>query len=172
MKFTLYAFFLITLLGCAENYSVVKYNETNDKYYLSGDLNLHSYVSITQTLNQNKNKKITFIVDSLGGYVSGIEDAMDAIHAHGQVNWIVSNRCYSACALLGIAASHIDGTLYFHSINADYGNTSYVSLARNERIIKKIISYGYDQSMANKLLSSINIQTKLQFKNGILQSPN
>ena len=172
MKYLLSIFFVIGLVSCAENYSVVKYNETNDKYYLSGDLNLHSYESITQVLNRNKNKKITFVVDSLGGYVSGIEDAMNAIHNHAQVNWIVRSRCYSACALLGIAASRIDGTLYFHSINADYGKTSYMSLARNERIIKKIISYGYNQQMANRMLSSINIQTKLQFRDGTLLNSN
>jgi len=172
MKFLLPIFFLVGLISCAENNSAVKYNEANDKYYLSGDLNLHSYESIVNVLNQNQGKKITFIVNSLGGYVSGIEDAMDAIHRHGQVSWIVQRNCYSACALLGISASHIDGTLYFHSINADYGNTSYASLVRNERITNKIISFGYNQSMAKKLLSSINIQIKLEFIDGVLQNQN
>ena len=172
MKKIFYLLFLFVVAGCADNQSAVKYNQTNDRHYLSGDLNAHSYESIIQVLNQNQNKKVTFVVDSLGGYVSGIEDAMDAIHAHGQVNWIVRNRCYSACALLGISASHIDGTLYFHSVNAEYGKTTYASLGRNERIIKRIVSYGYSQSMANKLLSSINIQTKLEFNDGVLEQQN
>ena len=165
--------FLISLIGCAENYNVPRYNETNNKYYLSGDLNLHTYESIIQIVEKNKDKKITLVVDSLGGYVSGIEDAMDAIHAHGEVSWIVRSRCYSACALLGIAASRIDGTLYFHSINAGYGNTSYMSLTRNDHIIKKLISYGYNKNFAEKLMSSINIQTKLEFHDGrLLNSSN
>jgi hypothetical protein len=41
-------------------------------------------------------------------------------------------------------------------------------LARNDRIIKKLVSYGYDKLMAERLMSSINIKTKLEFRDGKL----
>jgi hypothetical protein len=39
----------------------------------------------------------------------------------------------------------------------------------NEEIIKKIVSYGYDRYTAERLLYSVNIYTKLKFRNGVLQ---
>lgn len=113
------------------------------------------------------------MVDSNGGRINGLEKAMDAIRSHGKVNWVVpeKNGCYSACALLGIAASKIDGTLYFHSPSSAYKNKDYMLAGRNQEIINRIVSYGYEQYMVERLLYSVNIFTKLKFIDGVLQKP-
>ena len=174
MKFILYVLLFSALLGCAENNSKkgqARYNQANNTYYFYGDTDSNSYESIIRALDQNKDKDVKFVVDSNGGRINGLEKAMDAIRSHGRVYWVVPehNGCYSACALLGIAAAKIDGTLYFHSPSSAYKNEDYMLAGRNQEIINRLVSYGYDQSMVERLLNSVNIFTKLKFNDGVLQ---
>ena len=174
MRILFYLALFSSLLGCAENTSkggLARYNQSKDIYYFYGDIDSNSYQSIIEVLNQNPNKEVKFVVDSNGGRINGLERAMDAIRSHGKVHWVVpeNNGCYSACALLGISASKIDGTLYFHSPSSAYKNADYMLAGRNEVIIKRIVSYGYDQYMVERLLYSVNIYTKLKFKDGVIQ---
>ena len=177
MKFILYISLLYSLYGCAENTSktgLAIHNQANNTYYFYGDIDSKSYESIIQILDQNKNKEVRFVVNSNGGRINGLEKAMDAIRSHGKVHWLVpeKNGCYSACALLGIAAWKIDGILYFHSPSSAYKNKDYMLAGRNEEIINRLVSYGYEQYMVERLLYSVNIFTKLRFIDGVLQKKN
>lgn len=170
----MYALLAAKLAGCAADNGkngLVKYNHENDTHYFYGDIDSNSYKSIIDVINQNKNKQVKFVVDSNGGWIDGLEPAMNAIRSHGNVYWVVpeNNGCYSACALLGISAAKIDGTLYFHSPSSAYKNKDFMLAGRNDEIIKKIVSYGYDQYMVERLLNSVNIYTKLKFNDGVLQ---
>lgn len=174
LRTILCALLLAQLTGCAADHGkngLAKYSQKNDTYYFYGDIDSNSYQSIIDVLNQNKNKQVKFVVDSNGGWIDGLEPAMDAIRSHGNVYWVVpqNNGCYSACALLGISAAKIDGTLYFHSPSSAYKNKDFMLAGRNDEIIKKIVSYGYDQYMVERLLNSVNIYTKLKFNDGVLQ---
>ena len=164
------ALFLFTV-GCAQTAKVFRYDAYNDVYYLNGDLDSNSYQEIADLLVNHKNKPVTIIAKSNGGRLVGLEGAMDAIRAHGQVHWIVpaSSYCYSACAVLGLSASKIDGTLYFHSIFSSYKKTTFQLMGRNESVMSRLISYGYDKAMIEGLFRSVNIYKKLQFKEGVLQ---
>ncbi len=137
-------------------------------YYLSGEISSNTYRSLIEVLNKNKGSTIYVLANSNGGWIAGIDEAMDAIRQHGQVNWEVSehNICYSACALLGIAAKRINGTLQFHSLSASYKDSRYIMAGKNEELVEKIISYGYERELAEKLLNSVNIFTKVTFKDG------
>lgn len=42
---------------------------------------------------------------------------------------------------------------------------------KNDEIAKKIISYGYDEQMVERMLNSVNIFLTLTFKEGVIQSP-
>ena len=162
---------LIALTGCADTGAVMKRQSSDNTYYLHGDVDANSYKSIIDVLSKNQRKPVTFVVDSNGGWITGIENAMDAMRAHGQVHWIVPENggCYSACALLGISAAKIDGTLNFHSPSSSYKNSDYMLTGRNEQIIQKIVSYGYNRLLVERLLNSVNIYSKLKFKDGVLQ---
>ncbi len=174
LKLLLCALLASLLAGCAADHGkngLARYSAKNDTYYFYGDIDINSYQSIIEVLNQNKNKQVKFVVDSNGGWIDGLEHAMDAIRSHGNVYWVIpeGNGCYSACALLGISAAKIDGTLYFHSPSSAYKNKDFMLAGRNDEIIKKIVSYGYDQYMVERLLNSVNIYTKLKFSDGVLQ---
>ena len=174
MRVLFYVLLISSMLGCAENTSKVglaRYNQAKDTYYFYGDIDSNSYQSIIEVLNQNKDKQVKFVVDSNGGRINGLERAMDAIRSHGKVYWVVpeDNGCYSACALLGISAAKIDGTLQFHSPSSAYKNADYMLAGRNEEIINRVTSYGYDRYMVERLLHSVNIYTKLKFKDGVMQ---
>jgi len=162
---------LLSLIACAQTAKVLRYDPYNDVYYLNGDLDSNSYQEIADLLVNHKNKPVTIIARSNGGRLVGLEGAMDAIRAHGQVHWIVpaSSHCYSACAVLGLSASKIDGTLYFHSIFSSYKKTTFQLMGRNESVMSRLISYGYDKAMIEGLFRSVNIYKKLQFKEGVLQ---
>jgi|GEM_PF-2682957 len=164
--------FLFVLVGCAQPSKVLRYDEASQFYYLNGDLDSNSYEEIASLLAQNKGKKVTIIARSNGGRLVGLEAAMDAIHAHGQVHWKVPNNayCYSACAVLGLSSSKIDGTLNFHSIFSSYKSTTFQLRGRNDSVISRLISYGYDKNLVEQLFQSVNIYKKLQFKDGVLQS--
>lgn len=172
MKRLLFLIFLFTLVSCAQPSKVLRYDETNQVYHLNGDLDSNSYQEIADLLGQNKGKKITIIARSNGGRLVGLEGAMDAIHAHGQVYWNVpgNSHCYSACAVLGLSAAKIDGALHFHSIFSSYKSTTFQLRGRNHSVISRLISYGYDQDLVESLFQSVNIYKKLQFKNGVLQT--
>jgi hypothetical protein len=43
-------------------------------------------------------------------------------------------------------------------------------MGRNESVMNRLISYGYDKAMIEGLFRSVNIYKKLQFKEGVLQS--
>lgn len=174
LRVLIYVLLLSQLAGCAadnEKNGLAKYNQKNDTYYFYGDIDSNSYKSIIEVLNQNKDREVKFVVDSNGGWIDGLEPAMDAIRVHGKVFWVVpeQNGCYSACALLGISAAKIDGTLQFHSPSSAYKNKDFMLAGRNDEIIKKIVSYGYNQFMVERLLNSVNIYTKLKFNNGVLE---
>ena len=164
------AIFLFTL-GCAQTAKVLRYDASHDMYYLNGDLDSNSYQEIADLLESNKNRPVTIVAKSNGGRLVGLEGAMDAIRAHGQVHWIVPtySHCYSACAVLGLSASKIDGTLYFHSIFSSYKKTTFQLMGRNESVMNRLISYGYDKAMVEGLFRSVNIYKKLQFEDGVLQ---
>jgi len=160
------------MVGCAQSPKVLRYDTVSQVYRLNGDLDSNSYQEIANVLAQNKNNPVTIVAKSNGGRLAGLEGAMDAIRAHGKVYWIVPSysHCYSACAVLGLSASKIDGALYFHSIFSSYKNTTFQLMGRNESVMNRLISYGYDKNMIEQLFKSVNIYKKLQFKEGVLQS--
>lgn len=43
-------------------------------------------------------------------------------------------------------------------------------MGRNESVMNRLISYGYDKDLIEGLFKSVNIYKKLQFKAGVLQS--
>ena len=165
-------FIVLVITACAQSSKVLRYDGFHDVYYLNGDLDSNSYQDIADLLAQNKNRPMTIVARSNGGKLVGLEGAMDAIRAHGQVHWIVPSysHCYSACAVLGLSSSKIDGTLYFHSIFSSYKNTTFQLMGRNESVMNRLISYGYDKGMIEQLFRSVNIYKKLQFKDGVLQA--
>lgn len=165
-----YSLFLLFLIAaCASIQPSFEYKEGD--YYLDGDLTSESYRQLIELLAQNQGVPITIHARSNGGKVAGIENAMDAIHQHGQVYWKVArhSKCYSACALLGLSSSKIDGTLYFHSVYSSYKDVTYKLMAKNNGIRTRLISYGYDEALVSQLFSSINIYTKLKFNEGFLE---
>lgn len=160
------------MAGCAQSSKVLRYDTVSQVYYLNGDLDSNSYQEIAEVLARNQNNPVTIVARSNGGKLVGLEGAMDAIRTHGKVYWIVPNysHCYSACAVLGLTAAKIDGVLYFHSIFSSYKNTTFQLMGRNESVMNRLISYGYDKNMIEQLFKSVNIYKKLQFKDGVLQS--
>lgn len=163
---------MLVLAACAQAPKVLHYDATRQVYHLDGDMDANSYQEIVDLLNHNLGREVTIVARSNGGRLVGLEGAMDAIRAHGQVHWIVpsSSHCYSACAVLGLSSARVDGALYFHSIFSSYKSTTYQLLGRNESIMNRLISYGYDKNMIEQLFKSVNIYKKLEFKNGVLQS--
>ncbi|MEO0048356.1 MAG: hypothetical protein RLZZ410_1315 [Pseudomonadota bacterium] len=143
----------------------------NNVYYLNGDMDSNSYQEISDLLSHHQGQSVTIVARSNGGKLVGLEGAMDAIRAHGRVQWVVPSysHCYSACAVLGLSSSKIDGALYFHSIYSSYKNTTFQLMGRNESVMKRLISYGYDTKMVEGLFGSVNIYKKLQFNDGVLQ---
>jgi hypothetical protein len=169
-KVGLIAIFLV-IAACVQTTKVLRYDASSDVYHLNGDMDSNSYQEITDLLAANKNRSVTIIAKSNGGRLVGLEGAMDAIRAHGKVHWIVpaQSYCYSACAVLGLSASKIDGALYFHSIFSSYKKTTFQLMGRNESVMSRLISYGYDKAMIEGLFRSVNIYKKLQFNDGVLQ---
>jgi hypothetical protein len=172
MMFRIFNILLFSLIlqACATPSPSFIFNHSDHIYYLNGDLQSSSYLDLIKILNENSGKPVTVIANSNGGKVMRIEDAMDAMRAHGQVYWKVKRggRCYSACALLGLSATKIDGTLHFHSVFSSFKDTTYKFSARNISIRSRLISYGYDESFVNRLFDSIYIYTKLRFVDGKL----
>lgn len=163
---------ILTLLnGCVSGQGTL-IQESAQAYKLSGQMSDASYRALIVVLEKNKDEPIEIIANSNGGWITGIDEAMDAIRKHGRVFWRVPQGgiCQSACALLGIAANKIDGTLAFHSISATYNNNRYMMAGKDEELIEKIISYGYKQDTAERLLKSVNIFVKLNFKDGVMLS--
>lgn len=169
-KLVLLTIFLV-IGACAQSGKALRYDASHNVYYLNGDMDSNSYQEISDLLAANKNRSVTIVARSNGGRLVGLEGAMDAIRAHGKVHWIVPDysHCYSACAVLGLSSSKIDGTLYFHSIFSSYKNTTFQLMGRNESVMNRLISYGYDKTMIEGLFRSVNIYQKLQFKEGVLQ---
>jgi len=176
MKLPIWIFvFALTAVatGCTQNGTLVRHNTANNTYQLRGEFDVNTYESIIEVLTKNQGRPVKFEVNSNGGWIAGLDRAMDAIRAHGKVDWEVrgDDICYSACALLGIAASKINGTLQFHSLSASYKESRYMLAGKNDEIAKKIISYGYDEQMVERMLNSVNIFLTLTFKEGVIQSP-
>lgn len=164
---------LVILISCAgsnQYYAIPKHLNDNS-YDLRGRIDEKTYIAIVENLKIHPKQRIKYIVNSSGGYVAGIIDAMDAIHQHGQVEWEVppDNVCQSACALLALSASKINGSLDFHSVYGRYKEDKYIMLGNNQEIKNKLISFGYPENLLISLFDSINIYKKLEFKNGILQ---
>lgn len=40
---------------------------------------------------------------------------------------------------------------------------------KNDEIARKIVSYGYDEQMVEKMLNSVNIFSTLTFKDGVME---
>ncbi len=176
MKPAIYLFIIFTLLlsaACASNDGLLRRQAANNTYFLSGEMSGNTYRSLIEALDTSKGQPIHIVANSNGGWITGIDQAMDAIRSHGQVYWEVPRQsvCYSACALLGIAAQKINGTLQFHSPSASYNSNRYMMAGKNEELIEKIISYGYERETTEKLLKSVNIFSKLVFVDGVLQKP-
>ena len=161
---------LFLIPGCSPTTGYVKASNEANIYYISGEINNNTFHSIIETLKANRNKEITFIANSNGWWITGINDAMDSIREHGDVNWVVpqGNICISACALLAISSNRIDGNLGFHSLFATYKGHRYMMYGDNAKLIDKIISYGYPRQLVEKLLNSMNIFYRLSFKDGKL----
>lgn len=164
---------MVATTGCVQNSTLVRHDPTSNTYLLYGEIDSNTYESIIEVLNKNQGHPVKFEVNSNGGWIAGLDRAMDTIRAHGQVHWEVPNHnvCFSACALLGIAASRINGKLQFHSLSATYRGSRYMLAGKNEEITKKIVSYGYDQKTAERMLNSVNIFSALTFKDGVIQTP-
>jgi hypothetical protein len=171
MKTICITLMMLALVGCAQTAKTLRYDHLSDVYYLNGDMDSNSYQEIADMLLHHQDKPVTIVARSNGGKLVGLEGAMDAIRAHGRVHWIVPSysHCYSACAVLGLSSSKIDGALYFHSIYSSYKNTTFQLMGRNESVMKRLISYGYDAKMVEGLFGSVNIYKKLQFNDGVLQ---
>lgn len=168
-------FFLIIILvgllyGCASPKKIagLQPHSTDGSFIFSGSINNDTYDAIIATLNQFPNQEIIITVNSNGGYIDGILEAMDAIRDHGQVTWTVPNynQCLSACAVLGMAAHNINGILGFHSTYTKYRSQSFKLLGNNEEIKSRLVSYGYDSSLVNQMFQSVNIFRSIEFKNG------
>lgn len=171
MQQVILTFIFLLITGCAQAPKVLRYDASHHLYYLNGDLDSNSYQEIAELLANNQYTPVTIVARSNGGKLVGLEGAMDAIRSHGHVYWVVPSysHCYSACAVLGLSASKIDGTLYFHSIFSSYKNTTFQLMGRNESVMNRLISYGYDKNMIEQLFKSVNIYKKLRFKEGVLQ---
>lgn len=169
-KLSSYLIFLC-LISCAGGgyYATPKY--LYDNYYsLTGRMDEKSYDAIIELIKNKPTQSIKILANSRGGYVAGILDAMDAIHKHGRVSWDVSagSVCQSACAVLALSASKINGELDFHSVYGQYNKDKYMMLGNNDEIKNKLISFGYSQDLISKLFGSINIYKTLKFQDGVL----
>lgn len=171
MKKILMTLMMLCVAGCAPATKTLKFDQARNVYYLNGDMDSNSYQEIEETLSRHAHEPVTIMARSNGGKLAGLEGAMDAIRAHGRVHWVVPHYayCYSACAVLGLSSAKIDGTLYFHSIFSSYKSTTFQLMGRNESVIKRLTSYGYDKNMVEHLFDSVNIYKKLQFNDGVLQ---
>jgi hypothetical protein len=171
MKKLLITLLVLALVACATTPKTMSYDRNSHVYYLNGDMDSNSYQEIADVLSHHQGQPVTIVARSNGGKLVGLEGAMDAIRGHGGVHWVVPtySHCYSACAVLGLSSSKIDGTLYFHSIFSSYKNTTFQLMGRNESVMKRLISYGYDAKMVEGLFGSVNIYKKLQFNDGVLQ---
>ncbi len=164
---------LLALISCAgsnQYYATPKLIYENS-YELRGRIDEKTYIAIVENLKTHPKQHVKYLVNSSGGYVAGILEAMDAIHQHGQVEWEVlpGNICQSACALLAMSSKKINGNLDFHSVYSRYREDKYMMLGNNEEIKNKLMSFGYPENLIFSLFDSINIYKKLEFKNGVLQ---
>jgi len=170
ISFLLLGLLLFLIPGCSSTAGHVKTSNEPNFYYISGEINANTFDSIIKILKANHNKQITFVANSSGGWITGINDAMDSIREHGDVNWLVprGSICNSACALLAISSNRIDGELGFHSLFATYKGHRYMMYGDNAKLVDKMISYGYPRELVEKLLNSVNIFYRLSFKEGKL----
>lgn len=83
---------------------------------LTGSFDEKSYDMLTELLTTFKSSHVTIFANSNGGDASRIVDIMDAVYAHGKVNWVVNDFCASACAWTAIASRTITGPLRFHGV--------------------------------------------------------
>ena len=177
--FVMMLFCNISYAGCNEYYNVdddysfyiMELDIVNDvkHFSLNGIYDNSTCYKISQVIKVYSNYDIVIHADSRGGRADELLQIMDIIHTHGRVTWIVDDgaECMSSCAITGIAANKIDGTLQFHGITIK--NTNIPVKHLSNKINKKIKEYGFEGPKIEKLLDTIYILTPLTFKNGIIQ---
>jgi|688.fasta_scaffold426779_2 hypothetical protein len=142
----------ISLMGCATP-EITKLSEQD--YKVVGKLHKEEYDEIITIVKQHPGQPLNFYVTSIGGTSEDLLDAMDTVHAHGLVNWYAVDYCDSACAIMALATHHAYGEFKLHSFYSRSHHQVLAAPTYNERILKKLNSYGYDTDRIHHMFDSV-----------------
>ena len=142
----------IGLMGCATP-EITKLSEQD--YKVVGKLHKEEYDEIITIVKQHPGQPLNFYVTSIGGTSEDLLDAMDTVHAHGLVNWYAVDYCDSACAIMALATHHAYGEFKLHSFYSRSHHQVLAAPTYNERILKKLNSYGYDTDRIHHMFDSV-----------------
>lgn len=147
-------FLLLFLTACAATVPVVQ-KVSDNEYRITGKLDRAEYDEIIDIVHAHPGQVIRFYVDSAGGTSADLFEAMEAVHAHGQVHWYSLKHCDSACAVMALSTRHAHGEFRLHSFYKHHHHRVEPAPDFNEKILDKLGSYGYDKNRLNHMFHSV-----------------
>ena len=152
------------LISCANAPAIVKVNEQT--YKVTGKLHKEEYDEIITIVRQHPNQPLNFYVTSIGGTSEDLFEAMDTVHQHGLINWYSVDYCDSACAIMALATHHANGEFKLHSFYSRSHHQVLAAPEYNERILKKLNSYGYNTDRIHYMFDSVEQLWPVIIKDG------
>lgn len=161
---------ILSLFFCLPAYALDFKKIADDQYEMIGYFDEYSYINIREFLKSKKNKSITIIPFSHGGYANHVFDIMREIRNHGQVTFVVDSSkhsyCHSMCAFSASAAKARYGKFGFHPLAPTSTIDKLVVKDINNTLQEYLIYYGMNKNLAQTTTLSQSRELQYVIFNG------
>ena len=158
---------LLMLAGCQATVpSIERIQDT--EYRITGKLDKAEYDEIIDIVQHHPGQVLRFYVDSNGGTSADLFEAMEAVHAHGQVHWYSLKHCDSACAVMALSTRHAHGEFRLHSFYKHHRHHIEPAPDFNEKILDRLGAYGYDKNRLNHMFHSVEELWPFYMKDAVM----